>query len=131
MKKIIFLLSLAAASNAASDTNIYLHLASKHLIKGSFNERNLGLGVQYDFGGTVAAAGTFRNSYYRQSAYVGAGWRWSFARHVNFTMLIGGATGYKNLTGGFLVLPVIVPQLDVGHFSVAVLGTAVTASLRF
>lgn len=75
--------------------------------------------------------GTFRNSYHRQSAYVGAGWRWPLARHVSFTLLAGGSTGYKNLTGGFPVLPVIVPQLDIGHFSVSVLGTAVTASLRF
>lgn len=131
MRLTIILLSLMVAISASASTDVYIHLASKHFTGKNQNENNLGVGVQYTKKGVTGTVGTFKNSYDKQSYYLGAGKRWRIANNVTASLLVGGVTGYEEYKGGMKVLPIIVPQIDVGYFSVAIFGVAATASFKF
>jgi len=76
-----------------------------------FNAVNYGVGVEYQFS-TVASVtiGTYRNSYYQTSNYVGAYWMPLALGPFNLGVVAGGFNGYLNTqNGGWFpaALPVI------------------------
>ena len=76
-----------------------------------FNSVNYGLGLEYQFS-TVASitVGTYRNSYYQTSNYVGAYWMPLAVDPFHLGVVAGGFNGYSNTqNGGWFpaMLPVI------------------------
>jgi hypothetical protein len=113
-----------------------LHLVSYHAEKGGssssgdrgWNNRNLGVYARWDNGATI---GTFKNSLYRQSAYLG----WTVSDYSNTVSLtLGAISGYDKITSGMgdhqdircdksgcrlvnlksVILPLIVPSVRIG-----------------
>jgi hypothetical protein len=74
------------------------------------NERNWGLGLEHDLNDKWRfAAGGYRNSYWRDSVYVGALWLPAQSGNYKFGVLLGAVTGYDHVVGPFA--PTVLPTL--------------------
>ena len=69
-------------------------LASRHFPDRGFNQHNPGAGVQCDARDWAVAAGEYRNSYRRTTAYVMGAWLPVHTGSWSFGAAIGPATGY-------------------------------------
>jgi hypothetical protein len=79
----------------------------------NFNSINYGFGAEYKFS-TVASltVGTYRNSYYRQSNYIGGYWQPLAIGPIHIGVVAGGFNGYSNTNdGGWF--PAILPALSI------------------
>jgi len=99
---------LALSFPVFGDTVIQLHTVSYHINReANYNETNLGIGVRYyTTKDQYIIAGTYKNSEYNQSNYVGYGWE--FGDEFKLGLSAGLITGY-NLGD---VLPYIVPVIS-------------------
>lgn len=93
----------------------------------NFNSVNYGFGAEYKFS-TVASltVGTYRNSYYRQSNYIGAYWQPIAIGPVQIGVVAGGFNGYSNTNnGGWFpaVLPALSIEGDLIGFNLLVIPT--------
>jgi hypothetical protein len=79
----------------------------------NFNALNYGFGGEYKFSSVASlTAGTFRNSYYRQSNYIGAYWQPISIGPVHIGIVAGGFNGYlSNNNGGWF--PAVLPAFAV------------------
>lgn len=127
----VFALPKAQAADPAGDDWLVLTVGSRHSSRG-YNEHNWGLGIEHGFNDNWRGVfGTYRNSYYRQTVYVGAmyqpwrvlGWR------------VGGATF---LASGYDRRPVLIPfpslsyeQKDWGLNLGPILPTVVGFQVKF
>lgn len=92
-----------------------------------FNSVNYGFGAEYRFS-TVASitAGTYRNSYYQQSNYIGLYWQPIAIGPVHLGVVGGGFDGYQNTNnGGWFpaVLPAITIEGDLLGLNLLVIPT--------
>lgn len=100
MKRILTALALAAAAAAHADTftncGLHVHVAAYHSQPG-FNTATPGLGVICDIPieDTRAAAGVFRNSIGRTSAYAGLAWQPLHIGPASIGVFGGAITGYR------------------------------------
>lgn len=103
-----------------------------------FNSVNYGLGLEYQFS-TVASVtiGTYRNSYYQTSNYVGAYWMPLALGSFRLGAVAGGFNGYANTqNGGWFpaMLPVISIEGDwvgVNLIIIPSISNRVAGSLSF
>ena len=76
-----------------------------------FNSVNYGLGLEYQFSSVASLTlGTYRNSYYQTSNYIGAYWQPLAVGPFHIGVVAGGFNGYANTqNGGWFpaVLPVV------------------------
>lgn len=79
----------------------------------NFNAVNYGFGGEYKFSSVASlTAGTFRNSNYRQSNYVGLYWQPIAVGPVQIGVVAGGFNGYSsNNNGGWF--PAVLPAFTV------------------
>jgi hypothetical protein len=79
----------------------------------NFNAVNYGFGGEYKFSSVASfTAGTFRNSNYHQSNYIGAYWQPIAIGPVKIGMVAGGFNGYSsNNNGGWF--PAVLPAFTV------------------
>lgn len=78
-----------------------------------FNSLNYGFGVEYKFSSIASlTAGTYRNSYYQQSNYIGAYWQPVAIGPVHMGVVAGGFDGYSNTNNGGW-FPAVLPALSV------------------
>ena len=79
----------------------------------NFNALNYGFGGEYKFSSVASlTAGTFRNSNYRQSNYIGAYWQPIAIGPVHIGVVAGGFNGYlSNNNGGWF--PAVLPAFTV------------------
>jgi hypothetical protein len=103
-----------------------------------FNSLNYGFGVEYRFSAvTSLTAGTYRNSYYRQSNYIGAYWQPFAIGPIHIGVVAGGFNGYSNTnSGGWFpaILPAFTVEGDLIGFNLLVIPTIpnrVSGSLSF
>jgi len=96
---------------ACADTWLVATVASYHSNRDiEHNERNWGLGIEHDLSDTWRlTAGHYRNSYWRDSSYVGALWMPLVYGRVRVGVLLGAVTGYDRLVGPFA--PTVLPTL--------------------
>lgn len=92
-----------------------------------FNSLNYGFGAEYKFS-TVASltVGTYRNSYYRQSNYIGAYWQPIAVGPIHIGVVAGGFNGYLNTNNGAwfpAVLPALTIEGDLIGFNLLVIPT--------
>ena len=108
------LLGWAIFSGEIKADNIYIHTVSYHENReANYNEANHGLGIRhYIDSGEYIAAGTYRNSEYNQSNYIGHGKEFGGDLKIGFQ--VGFITGYS--VGK--VLPYILPTLRYKAFSI-------------
>ena len=114
-------------------------LLSYHFDEGkNFNAVNYGFGGEYKFSSVASVtAGTFRNSNYRQSNYVGLYWQPIAIGPVHIGVVAGGFNGYSsNNNGGWF--PAMLPALTLEGKSVGLnviliptIGDRVSGSLSF
>lgn len=69
-------------------------LTSVHLPDRGFNQRNPGVGVQCDARNWAVAAGEYKNSFSRTTAYAIGAWLPLHAGSWSFGAAVGPATGY-------------------------------------
>lgn len=78
-----------------------------------FNSVNYGIGVEYKFSNTLSATtGTYRNSYYNQSNYLGVYWQPVSFGPVDIGVVAGGFNGYSNTNNGGW-FPALLPVLTI------------------
>ena len=78
-----------------------------------FNSLNYGFGAEYKFSSVSSiTAGTYRNSYYRQSNYIGAYWQPIAIGPIQIGVVAGGFNGYPNTNNGGW-FPAVLPALSV------------------
>jgi hypothetical protein len=104
-RHLTFCLALLAGSAAAQTVGI--HTVSVHEHSG-FNNINPGLYIRYDNGLT---GGFYRNSYKRESAYLGYTIETRSFHNLSAAATIGGVTGYPAAR----VMPLVVPSIAY-HF---------------
>ena len=77
-------------------------LASYHFDQNTnFNSLNYGIGAEYQFSSVASiTAGTFRNSYYHPSTYIGAYWQPIAIGPVRIGAVAGIFNGYANTNNG-------------------------------
>lgn len=114
MMGILLLLSYGLPRTAmAADTWLTVGIASYHVDRSAgYNERNIGLGVEYDFTPDHAVSvGAYRNSINRVSRY--ALYRWTPIQlgYVRIGMLAGVVDGYHRNGGG--LAPAFAPTLTL------------------
>lgn len=78
-----------------------------------FNSVNYGIGLEYQFSSVASlTVGTYRNSYYRTSNYVGAYWMPLAVGPFHLGVVAGGFNGYANTqNGGWF--PAILPVVSI------------------
>ena len=103
-----------------------------------FNAVNYGIGGEYQFSSVASlTAGTFRNSNYRQSNYIGAYWQPIAIGPVKIGMVAGGFNGYlSNNNGGWFpaVLPAFTVEgrwIGLNLILIPTIGDRVSGSLSF
>ena len=103
-----------------------------------FNSVNYGIGVEYQFSSVASLTiGTYRNSYYQTSNYVGAYWQPLAIGPFHVGVVAGGFNGYSNTqNGGWFpaVLPVISIEGDWVGLNLIIIPTIsnrVAGSLSF
>jgi hypothetical protein len=79
----------------------------------NFNALNYGVGGEYKFSSVASVTvGAFRNSYYRQSNYIGVYWQPIAIGPVHMGVVAGGFNGYlSNNNGGWF--PAVLPAFTV------------------
>lgn len=104
----------------------------------NFNAVNYGFGGEYKFSSvTSLTAGTFRNSNYHQSSYIGAYWQPIAIGPINIGVVAGGFNGYSsNNNGGWF--PAVLPAFTVegrwvglNLMVIPTIGDRVSGSLSF
>jgi hypothetical protein len=110
MKRLLAVGLALATLPAYADTWVSATTVSYHLDREQrFNERNPGLGIEHGLTeNTRAVAGFYKNSIYRESAYVGASWAPLIAGNVRAGVVGGVITGYR-----ISPAPMLVPVLMV------------------
>ena len=98
---------LAFVASAATAQTVGIHTVSVHEHSG-FNNVNPGLYLRYASGLT---AGFYRNSYRRESAYLGYTIETPQWRDFSAAVTVGGVTGYPAAS----VMPLVVPSIAY-HF---------------
>jgi hypothetical protein len=78
-----------------------------------FNSFNYGFGAEYQFSSVASlTAGTYRNSHYHQSNYIGAYWRPIAIGPIHLGVVAGGFNGYTNTNNGGW-FPAVLPSLSL------------------
>ena len=79
----------------------------------NLNALNYGIGIEYQFSNiSSVTAGTFRNSNYDSSSYIGMYWKPFLIGPIKFGFVAGGFNGYSsNNNGGWF--PAILPALSI------------------
>ena len=104
----------------------------------NFNAVNYGIGAEYRFSSVASiTAGTFRNSNYHQSNYIGAYWQPIAIGPINIGVVAGGFNGYSsNNNGGWF--PAVLPAFTVegrwvglNLIVIPTIGDRVSGSLSF
>jgi len=104
----------------------------------AFNAVNYGFGGEYKFSSVASVtAGTFRNSNYHQSNYIGMYWQPIAIGPVTMGLVAGGFNGYSsNNNGGWF--PAVLPALSIEGSRVGLnliviptIGDRVSGSLSF
>ncbi|MCF6304388.1 MAG: hypothetical protein L3J33_03340 [Rhodobacteraceae bacterium] len=103
----IIVVTFAKPTKADPEFYTSISIASLHVnATRDFNEFNPGIGIGVTWGNDVLRygleVGTFRNSYYFQSTYATANWRWRVATLGDVNIWAGGWLGfaeYPNLIG--------------------------------
>lgn len=99
---------LALTSNVQA-TDLVVIAASHHFTHGEYNESNPGLGVFHTLNPKHAAiAGTYKNSYSKQTVYAGLSTHIAGQGMVQARVDYGLATGYQ-----WAVVPMVVPVIEV------------------
>ena len=114
-------------------------LASYHFDQSKdFNAANYGFGAEYRFSSVASlTVGTFRNSNYHQSNYIGAYWQPIAIGPINIGIVAGGFNGYSsNNNGGWF--PAVLPAFTVegkwvglNLIVIPTIGDRVSGSLSF
>jgi hypothetical protein len=79
----------------------------------NFNSVNYGFGAEYRFSSVASlTVGSYRNSYYHPSAYIGAYWQPIAAGPVNIGVVAGAFNGYANTNNGGW-FPAVLPALTI------------------
>lgn len=108
----------------AGEWGVQFHLGSKHYVSGDYNEFNPGIGYVYRHHNVVLGAGGYRNSFSKDTYYIGAGRQFS----SGITIMAVYATGYDGKTEG----PVnAVIQYRQGQVLLTLLPGAVGIGLEF
>lgn len=109
MKTLLFLLCffcMPAFADAWLTVPLATHHVERHQADGSnWNERNVGVGLEFGTGSESPhlIAGTYRNSYYRDSRYLGAKWEPVHLGPFGIGATAVYATGYdRPYAGGLL-----------------------------
>lgn len=104
----------------------------------NFNSLNYGLGLEYQFSSVASiTVGSYRNSYYQTSSYVGAYWQPLAVGPFHLGIVAGGFNGYSNThNGGWFpaILPVIALEGDrvgVNLIIIPSISNRVAGSLSF
>lgn len=125
----IFILLLFFSSNCLADPDSLLKIIepiekselwlnpgmySYHFDRGQdFNSANYGFGAEYQFSSVASiTAGTYRNSYYQQSNYIGAYWQPIAIGPSRLGFVVGGFDGYRNTNNGGW-FPAVLPALSL------------------
>jgi hypothetical protein len=104
----------------------------------NFNAVNYGFGGEYQFSSVASiTAGTYRNSHYHQSNYIGMYWQPIAIGPVKVGVVAGGFNGYSsNNNGGWF--PAVLPALTVegdwvglNLLVIPTIGDHVSGSLSF
>lgn len=103
-------------------------LVSYHFDRNrNFNSVNYGLGIEYKISTVTAfTIGSYRNSYYQQSSYVGAYWQPVALGPLHAGVVAGAFNGYSNTNnGGWFpaVLPAISLEGDFVGFNLLIIPT--------
>lgn len=78
-----------------------------------FNSVNYGFGAEYKFSSVASlTAGTYRNSHYQQSNYIGAYWQPIAIGPIHVGVVAGGFNGYSNTNNGGW-FPAVLPALSL------------------
>ena len=78
-----------------------------------FNSINYGFGAEYKFSSVASVTiGSYRNSYYHPSLYIGAYWQPIAIGPVQVGVVAGGFNGYANTNNGGW-FPAVLPALTV------------------
>ena len=101
---VLFMLCMPAD---ASNYNINIHLASKHINASGYNEVNPGIGLEHD----KYIAGIYKNSFSKPSVY--AGRTFSFNQYTG--VKYGVVTGYGRLS------PMVAGYLRLDHVEMVVI----------
>ena len=114
-------------------------LASYHFDQGKdFNAGNYGFGAEYKFSSVASVTvGTFRNSNYHQSNYIGAYWQPIAIGPVHIGLVAGGFNGYSSINNGGW-FPAVLPAFTVegkwvglNLIVIPTIGDRVSGSLSF
>jgi hypothetical protein len=104
----------------------------------NFNAVNYGVGAEYKFSSVASlTVGTFRNSNYHQSNYIGAYWQPIAIGPINIGVVAGSFNGYSsNNNGGWF--PAVLPAFTVegkwvglNLIVIPTIGDRVSGSLSF
>lgn len=89
-------------------------LMSYHFDQGrDFNAGNYGFGGEYKFSSVASLTlGTYRNSHYHHSNYIGAYWQPISIGPVNIGLVAGGFSGYSSTNNGGW-FPAVLPALSL------------------
>lgn len=125
----------------SSKSTVWLNpgLLSYHFDQSqNFNAVNYGFGGEYQFSSVASlTAGTFRNSHYHQSNYLGMYWQPLAIGPVKMGVVAGGFNGYSsNNNGGWFpaVLPAFTIEGDwvgLNLLVIPTIGDRVSGSLSF
>lgn len=117
------------ATTPAAAGELWLHTGgvSKHESSNPRDETNPGLGLEYRLDGRWAvSAGTFHNSFSRQSTYALVNWTPLQRGRFRFGLTGGAVTGYQKKKLGLhgQAIPVVLPTMDLtaGRFSMALIA---------
>lgn len=79
----------------------------------NFNSLNYGFGAEYKFSSVASLTlGTYRNSHYNQSGYVGVYWQPIAIGPIEIGVVGGGFNGYSNTNNGGW-FPAVLPALTI------------------
>jgi len=108
---LIILLVTPINKTTYAETVLYVHTVSYHVNREvKYNENNYGLGLRHyvnqnDLKFQYLTIGTFKNSEYANSKYLGIGYEWGDS--IKFSIAAGIITGYKMQE----ILPFIIPTI--------------------
>jgi hypothetical protein len=103
MKKVFITLLLMPSLAVAGEWWGVATLASYHVnTEKKFNQRNYGLGLEYQTGDMAYVAGQYKNSHYRSSVYAMAVWTPLSVGVLHAGGAIGVVNGYPGINNGGL-----------------------------
>lgn len=105
MKLLIFCLFLISTTTYAGDYWGVMTLGSYHVnpLRDGYNEKNFGLGLEYQDGDLLITAGGYRNSFDKNSAYVMVGALPIEVGPFKIGGTVGLVTGYPRMNKGGIV----------------------------